>query len=229
MYVVRTISKYYSSRLSYLLQTWIKTVATDVYFITDNHLPHIDFNHFITTQKTCGNTSHSVQSLCCQTSHDFLLYRQHLNKYQWFCHFDDDQYVHIDNLYRYLSTLNHQKAYYIGRNSWNMTFKRKKSPHPGHFWFATLGAGVCFSRRTIDLLESYTKTVSQFVNGCLKEFYPDDIYLGFILNNYLNISLTKNIEFHSHLERSLFNDKRDLIDNFYRQITFGFPLLGRFF
>ncbi|UJR24412.1 hypothetical protein I4U23_005788 [Adineta vaga] len=215
MYVVRTISKYNSNRLIYLLETWILLVEKDVYFISDKLLSNVNSTHLITTEQICGNTSHSVRSLCCQTSHDFLLYRQYLYEYEWFCHFDDDQYVHIDNLQKYLSTLNFNIPYYIRRNSWNTTFKRKKPSYSRHFWFATSGAGICLSRRTSSI---------QFMNGYLKEFYPDDIYIGFILNNYLNISLTKNLYFHSHLERQLFDNKQDLIDKFHQQITFGFPL-----
>lgn len=224
MYVVRTISKYYSTRLKYLLQTWIPLVHEHVYFVSDTLLPDINKTHIITTELTCGPTSHSVRSLCCQTSHDFILYRRHASDYDWLCHFDDDQYVHVDNLRTYLATLDPSRPYYIGRNSWNTTFKRKKNPHPHDFWFATLGAGVCLSKHTLHLLESYTQTTLQFMNGCVREFYPDDIYLGFLINNHLNISLTKNFRFHSHLERSLFTNKDSFINTFHEQITFGFGL-----
>jgi fringe protein len=222
MYVVRTISKYYSTRLIYLIETWISLVTNDVFFVSDTLLPRINLSHIITTEIKCGLSSHSVKSLCCQTIHDFILYRRYEFKYDWFCHFDDDQYVNVNNLKEYLSKLNPNVPYYIGRNSWNKTFKRKKNIHPGHFWFATLGAGVCLSKRTVSLLKPYTENVLEFVNGCLHEYYPDDIYLGFLINNHLNISLTKNNLFHSHLERSLFDDKYSFINTFHQQITFGF-------
>jgi hypothetical protein len=224
MYVVRTVSKYYSTRLIYLLQTWIPLVHQDVFFVSDTLLPNITRTHIIPTEKTCGPSSHLLRSLCCQTFHDFVLYRRYASHYDWFCHFDDDQYVHVNNLREYLSTLNPHLPYYIGRNSWNTTFRRIKKPHPRNFWFATFGAGVCLSKRTLDLLESHTQTASQFIDGCSREFYPDDIYLGFLISNHLNVSLTKNVNFHSHLERSLFNDKQAFINTFHQQITFGFGL-----
>ncbi|CAF3264406.1 unnamed protein product [Rotaria socialis] len=226
MYVVRTVSKYYSTRLIYLLQTWIPLVHDDVFFVSDILLPNVTRTHIIPTETACGPSSHSVRSLCCQTTHDFILYRRHAFHYDWFCHFDDDQYVHVNNLYEYLSTLDPDRPYYIGRNSWNSTFKRTKHPYPSHFWFATFGAGVCLSKRTLDLLESHTRTTSQFMNGCIREFYPDDIYLGFLISNHLNLSLTKNLRFHSHLERSLFsqNHKHSFMKTFHQQITFGFWL-----
>ncbi|CAF1335563.1 unnamed protein product [Adineta steineri] len=224
MYVVRTVSKYHSSRLVYLLQTWIPLVHEDVYFVSDIYPPNITRTHVISTETTCSPSSHSVRSLCCQTTHDFILYRRYESQYDWFCHFDDDQYVHTDNLREYLSKLNFNYPYYIGRNSWNISFKRRKKSHSGRFWFATLGAGVCLSKRTLHMLKPYTRTVSQFIDGCQREYYPDDIYLAFLLNNYLNISLTKNFRFHSHLERPLFNDKQEFINTFHHQITFGFRL-----
>ncbi|CAF3870701.1 unnamed protein product, partial [Rotaria sp. Silwood1] len=224
MYVVRTVSKYYSTRLIYALETWIPLVHENVFFVSDTLLPNVTQTHIIPTEITCGPSSHSVRSLCCQTIHDFILYRRHASHYDWFCHFDDDQYVHVNNLREYLSTFDPHLPYYIGRNSWNNTFKRKKDPYQRHFWFATFGAGVCLSKRIIDLLEPYTRTVSQFVNGCIREYYPDDIYLGFLISNYLNVSLTKNHRFHSHLERSLFKDKQSFIEMFHQQVTFGFEV-----
>lgn len=224
MYIVRTISKNYRSRLYYLLQTWIPLIHEHVFFISDRPIQQVSQTHVIYTEKTCGLTSHSVRSLCCQTGHDFILYRREASHYDWLCHFDDDQYVHVDNLREYLSTLDPQLPYYIGRNSWLRMFKRNKKPYPYDFWFATLGAGVCLSKKTIHLLENYTQTVEKFADGCVREFYPDDIYIGFLISNYLNVSLTMNHRFHSHLERSLYNDTALLVQTFHQQITFGFPL-----
>ena len=220
MYVVRTVNKYYSNRLIYLLQTWISLVYNDVYFISDTIIPNISVTHIISTESICGPSSHSVRSLCCQTIHDFIFYRRYILNYDWFCHFDDDQYVHIKNLQEYLSKLDFNLPYYIGRNSWITPFKRKKKSYTGDFWFATLGAGVCYSKKLIYLLEPYTQTPIQFINGCLHEYYPDDIYIGFLIHNRLNLSLTKNERFHSHLEHHFYDEK----NTFHQQITFGFGL-----
>ncbi len=222
MYVVRTSSKFYENRLIYLLQTWILFVEKHVYFVTNEIIPNISHNHLILTKKTCGEDTHAMKSLCCKTAHDFILFHRHNTKYNWFCHFDDDQYVHTKNLEKYLSTLDSHYPYYIGRNSWSKTFKRTKKPFPYPFWFATLGAGVCFSKYLIDLLEPYTQNISQFIDGCLKENYYDDIYLGFLISAYLNVNLTKNFRFHSHLEKDFYQDKRTFFETFTKQITFGF-------
>lgn len=228
MYVIRTSSKFYQNRLIYLLQTWISFVQRHAYFVTDDLLPNISPNHLILTKDTCGKEKHAIKALCCKTAHDFVLFHHHQSKYNWFCHFDDDQYVHTKNLETYLETLDSHTPYYIGRTSWLKPIQRTKKPYPYPFWFATLGAGVCFSKQLLHRLQPYTRNISQFVQGCLQENYHDDIYLGFLISAYLKVNLTKNVRFHSHLEKDFYEDKKTFFEIFPAQITFGFRLPGRY-
>jgi fringe protein len=228
MYVIRTSSHFYQKRLIYLLQTWIPLVNNDVFFVTDIFLPNISKDHIILTKKTCGSDAHSMNILCCKTAHDFILFHRHISKYNWFCHFDDDQYVNVNNLNEYLSTFDSDQPYYIGRTSWADTLKRTKEPFPQPFWFATLGAGVCLSKRAIKLLKTYTQSPSEFADGCIRENYHDDIYLGFVLSGYLNISVTKTNHFHSHLEKDFYSDKQTFLKTYTDQITFGFRSPDRY-
>ncbi|CAF1020169.1 unnamed protein product [Rotaria sordida] len=228
LYVIRTSSYFYQKRLIYLLQTWISLVNQDVFFVTDILLPNISQNHMILTKQICGPDAHSMNILCCKTAHDFIIFHRYISEYDWFCHFDDDQYVNVNNLKKYLSTLDFNQPYYIGRASWSNTIKRSKEPYPYSFWFATLGAGICLSKRTIYLLKPYTQSVSQFIDGCINENYHDDIYLGFLLNGYLNITLTKNNHFHSHLEKFFYHNKQIFLRTFTNEITFGFNIPDRY-
>ncbi len=228
MYVVRTSSKFYYIRLKYLLQTWIESVSQHVYFVTDKILPNISHDHMIQTGQVCGHESHAMGTLCCKTAHDFALFYRHLTEYDWFCHFDDDQYVNTKNLEVYLSQYDFNQFYYIGRSSWSHQIGRTKQPFPHPFWFATLGAGVCLSKTLVHLLESYTQPISQFVSGCLKENYFDDIYLGFLISAYTNVTLTKTDRFHSHLEKDFYNDTEKFLNMVTKQITFGFKYPDRY-
>ncbi|CAF1256121.1 unnamed protein product [Adineta steineri] len=228
IYVIRTGSRFYQKRLIYLLQTWISLVNKDAFFITDKLLPNISQEHTILTEKACGSDAHSMSILCCKTAHDFLVFHHYISEYDWFCHFDDDQYVNVNKLNEYLSTLDSNKPYYIGRTSWPNALQRSKEPFPSPFWFATLGAGVCLSKQTIHLLKPYTQTTSEFVDGCIRENYHDDIYLGFLLSAYLNITLTKTDRFHSHLEKSFYSNKQTFLRTFTNQITFGFRTPDRY-
>ncbi|CAF1437763.1 unnamed protein product [Didymodactylos carnosus] len=223
MYAIRTASHFYYKRLHYLMETWISLVSDDVYFVTDSlpsNITTIKADHIQLT-KDCPDQSHSMSSLCCKTAHSFLLYHRFEHKYEWFCHFDDDNYVNSKNLKNYLSKLNSSIPYYIGRNSWNTSLNRRKNPFPVSFWFATLGAGICLSSKLLQLLKPYTTSIQHFTSGCVRENYFDDIYLGFLINNFLNITLTKNEQFHSHLEEKLFA-KENFMKNLTRQITLGF-------
>ena len=228
MYIIRTSSQFYHKRLIYLQETWLSLVNADAFFVTDAVLPNISHDHLILTRERCGADAHSMNILCCKTAHDFLLFHRYISHYDWFCHFDDDQYVNIGNLEQFLSAFDSNQPYYIGRNSWSDTIKRSKEPYPHPFWFATLGAGVCLSKRSVDLLQPYTSSVQQFVDGCVRENYHDDIYLGFLLNGYLNISLTKSLRFHSHLEKSFYADKQRFLRTFTDEITFGFRSPDRY-
>ncbi|CAF3095562.1 unnamed protein product [Rotaria socialis] len=228
LYLIRTAAHFYRIRLIYLLQTWISLVKDDVFFTSDLLLPNISETHMILTKEVCGSEAHSMNILCCKTAHDFIIYHRYLSKYDWFCHFDDDQYVNVNKLKEYLSTLDSNQPYYVGRASWSDTIKRSKEPFPYPFWFATLGAGVCLSKHSISLLEPYTQSVSAFIDGCINENYHDDIYLAFLLNGYLNISLTQNSHFHSHLEKSFYHDKQTFLRTFKNEITFGFGKPDRY-
>ena len=228
MYLVRTSAKLYEQRLIHLLETWIEQVSDDTYFVSDLILPKINRHHQLLTQKTCGTDKHTLPSLCCKTAHEFLFYNHLFDKYDWFCHFDDDQYVNVNNLNHYLSKFDTRKAFYIGRNSWPNQLKRSKEPYPHAFWFATLGAGVCLSKRVIVLLRPYTLQPTEFVDGCRRENYHDDIYVGFLINAYLNTSLTKSNLFHSHLEKFFYQDEKKFQQIFKQQITFGFRRPDRY-
>jgi hypothetical protein len=228
LYAIRTNSHFYHKRLIYSLQTWIPLIRDDVFFVSNIFLPNISHDHTILTEKICGSDSHSMGVLCCKTAHDFNIFHRYLSNYDWFCHFDDDQYVNVNKLKEYLSTFDFNQPYYIGRTSWSESLKRSKEPFPYPFWFATLGAGVCLSKRTINLLKPYTENISEFVNGCIQENYHDDIYLGFILNGYLNITLTKTNRFHSHLEKSFYSNKQTFLRIFTNEITFGFRSPDRY-
>lgn len=228
LYVVRTNFHFYPRRLIYLLQTWISLIFNDVFFVTDISLPHIPDNQTIITKQTCGSDAHAMGILCCKTAHDFLLFRKYVSDYHWFCHFDDDQYVNVEKLEEYLSTFDSSEPYYIGRTSWSDSLKRSKEPFPNPFWFATLGAGVCLSKATVYRLQPFVHNASQFVDGCIRENYHDDIYLGFLLSGYLNINLTKTDRFHSHLEEDFYSDRKIFLQTFTNQITFGFRSPNRY-
>jgi fringe protein len=193
------------SRLNYLLQSWISTnrfEQRNLYLITDYKTNITMLNSFRNILETKCPQTHNLVDLCCKTAHEFNLFYNLTSRktnLEWMCRFDDDQYVNLNNLYKYLSTLNASKAYYIGR--------------------ASLNKGL----RVHDDKRTYYVDVKILPSTCLKRGISDDACIGYLIELILNISLTSMQDlFHSHLEK-LDESFRDFsLDNLTRAITFGF-------
>jgi fringe protein len=201
--LIRT-SHYCQSRLDYLRQSWIPTKQSNIYFLTDNLSKYSNktilnsFKNFIETN--CPET-HNAFDLCCKTSHEFELFHnlsQRNSNLHWLCRFDDDQYINLNNLYKFLSQIDSSKPYYIGRTSIDSGLEIPR--HSRRYRFATYGAGVCFTRPLLDKLRPYVnKTI--FPYNCKNRGISDDAYIGYLIEFILNISLISLKElFHSHLE-----------------------------
>jgi hypothetical protein len=136
------------------------------------------------------------------------------------CRFDDDQYVNLNNLYKYLSKFNASEPHYIGRTSINTRLKVRDDKRT--FVFATYGAGVCFSRPVLYQLRPYVD-MKEFPKNCLKRGLSDDAHIGYLVEMKLNISLTSiNDLFHSHLEKLNESFRYFSLADLTRMITFGF-------
>jgi len=217
------------SRLNYLLQSWISTnpfEQTNLYLITDyisNKRNSTILNSFQNIIQTNCPQTHNRFDLCCKTAHEFNLFYDlstRKKNLEWMCRFDDDQYVNLDNLFKYLSQLNASKPYYIGRGS--IDKRLKVSDDNRTYTFATYGAGVCFSHTLLQQFRPYTP-IKQFSYGCLKRGIADDGYVGYLIELMLNISLTSVDDiFHSHIEKLDESFRYFSLDDLARGITFGF-------
>lgn len=217
------------SRLTYLLQSWVPTVLLEqnnLYLITDlisNQTNSTILNSFQNIIQTNCPQTHNRFDLCCKTAHEFNLFynlTQTKPNLEWMCRFDDDQYVNIDNLYKYLSQLNSSKPYYIGRTS--IQRRLQVSDDSRTYTFATYGAGVCFSYSLLEQLRPYAH-VKKLPHGCIKRGISDDAYIGYLIEMILNISLTPiNHLFHSHLEKLDDSFRHFTLNDLSRIITFGF-------
>ena len=103
----------------------------------------------------CG-AGHLRQHLCCKMAAE-LTYYLRFSHAQWFCHFDDDTYVHVRNLASLLAKHPWWRAWYLGKPSLRRPIEvmdRKQSDGtPVHVWFATGGAGFCLSQFLVYQLE----------------------------------------------------------------------------
>ncbi|CAF3694653.1 unnamed protein product [Rotaria sordida] len=217
------------SRLNYLLQSWISRNVlkkSNLYLITDRistitNLTLLNSFHNV-IQTHCPET-HNRIDLCCKTAYEFQLFYS-LNKIksnlEWLCRFDDDQYVNLNNLYKYLSQINASKPYYIGRTSINGGLKISNSNRT--YSFATYGAGVCFSHALLKQLRPHVN-IKILPRNCIKRGLSDDAYIGYLIEFVLNVSLTAiNDRFHSHLEKLDKSFRNYSLDDLFHGITFGF-------
>ncbi len=217
------------SRLTYLLQSWISTSPSEqsnLYLITDyisNETNSTILNSFQNIIQTNCPQTHKRFDLCCKTAHEFDLFYS-LTKIkpnlEWMCRFDDDHYVNLYNLYKYLSQMNASKPYYIGRTS--ITERLRVNDDNRTYSFATYGAGVCFSHTLLKQLRPHVH-IKTLPHGCETRQISDDAYVGYLIELILNISLTSlNHLLHSHLEILDKSFRNFTLNDLTRSITFGF-------
>ncbi|CAF4072560.1 unnamed protein product [Rotaria sp. Silwood2] len=217
------------SRLNYLLKSWISPNVlqqSNLYLITDGITSTTNLtllNSFRNVIPTHCPTTHGRIDLCCKTANEFKLFYSLIktkSNLEWLCRFDDDHYVNLGNLYKYLSQKNSSKPYYIGRKSINGVLKVNNSSQT--FSFATYGAGVCFSRALLEQLRRHVHT-KILPRNCMKRGLSDDGYIGYLIEFILNVSLTvTNDLFHSHLEELDKSFRNFTMDDLFHAITLGF-------
>jgi len=213
---VKTTGRYHQNRLSIILKTWFQLAKAQTWFFTDTDDPEFQLKtngHLINTN--CSS-QHYSKALCCKTSVEFDSFIDSNKK--WFCHFDDDNYVNVPRLVRFLGDYNPREDWYLGKPSIQapieMTNKDKSSIK---FWFATGGAGFCLSR-ALALKMIPLASGRKFIGVCEKIRMPDDVTMGYIIEHLLKKPLTVVEQFHSHLEPMKFIRREILMD----QISFSY-------
>lgn len=70
----------------------------------------------------------------------------YVDKYNWFVRADDDAYIKIDSLKKFLHSLDSEKKWYIGQNGEGKNEKRGKIGFPPGYFYCMGGPGMIFSR-----------------------------------------------------------------------------------
>ncbi|XP_014674977.1 PREDICTED: beta-1,3-N-acetylglucosaminyltransferase lunatic fringe-like [Priapulus caudatus] len=216
---VKTTHKYHEARLRIVVDTWFRLAPHQTYFFTDKddqELIKKTGGHMVNTHCSDG---HGRQDLCCKMSAEFDSFLKSSKK--WFCHFDDDNYVNVPQLVKFLSQKSWKKDYYFGKPSipHPLEIKIAANTRPVKFNFATGGAGFCISRALANRMSPYVSDM-RLVTLCGKIILPDDVTIGYIIENKCQVNLTRINEFHSHLEPLRNINPRTLRD----QLTFSYGL-----
>lgn len=219
---VKTTQHYHNLRLSIIIKTWFRLAKNQTWFFTDTDdviLQTKTNGHMVNTN--CSPT-HSRKALCCKMSVEFDTFLE--SDKDWFCHFDDDNYVNVPRLVRFLADYNSQEDWYFGKTSIPAPvhiYQGKKHTRNISFWFATGGAGFCLSRALAFKMMPFASR-GRFVRTCEKIRLPDDVTMGYIIEHLLSKPLTVIDLFHSHLEPMKFLRTDTLHD----QISFSYHQLN---
>ena len=114
---VKTTQRFHYPRLVILLETWASQVRDHVWFFTDSDTSDSELvkrtgDHLIVTN--CSSSHHRL-SLCCKMEQEFQYFlRSHR---QWWCHFDDDNFVNVVALGNMLEKYDSDKSWYLGKTS----------------------------------------------------------------------------------------------------------------
>lgn len=216
---VKTTKAYHRKRLPIILKTWFQLARKQTWFFTDTDDMEFQMKtngHMINTN--CSS-SHSRKALCCKMSVEFDTFLRTEKK--WFCHFDDDNYVNVPRLVRFLGDYNARDEWYLGKPSIQAPLeimkKEKKLLKKIKFWFATGGAGFCLSKALAAKMMPFASN-GRFISTGERIRLPDDVTMGYIIEHLLQQPLTVVDQFHSHLEPMKFI-RKDMIED---QISFSY-------
>ncbi|CAF1539852.1 unnamed protein product [Adineta ricciae] len=217
------------SRLNFLLKSWIPTKIEqqrkNIYLLTDVDITgrtYTEFSNVILTQ--CSGT-HDLLDLCCKTAHEFELYynltEKNYSGFDWMCRFDDDQYVNLNNLYKYLDNFNASIPFYIGCTHTEPILKVPEDPSRT-FPYAIYGGGVCYSKAMLKKMRHFVNKKSM-PSLCQRVNFVDDMCLGYICVVKCNTSMTIiNERFHAHVEKVNESFHQWDLDKLADMITVGF-------
>uniref|UniRef100_F6WD96 Fringe-like glycosyltransferase domain-containing protein n=1 Tax=Ciona intestinalis TaxID=7719 RepID=F6WD96_CIOIN len=211
---VKTSKQFHCSRLGVIVSTWFAEAKNQTYFITDGadaELNHTTNGHVVPSK--CA-TDHSLSALSCKLGVEYDTFMKSDKK--WWCRFDDDNYVNVKLLVKFLREFNWKNDLYIGRRSRTEPFKGNFHGEPVDIFFTTGGAGVCISSPLANKMKPWAAS-GEFLRTSQALGHSDDCTVGFIIINRLKVNLTESILFHSHME--LLSDIP--ITTFREQITFS--------
>ncbi|XP_019641054.1 PREDICTED: chondroitin sulfate synthase 1-like [Branchiostoma belcheri] len=111
--------------------------------------------------------------------------RTHGQRYDWFMRADDDSYIHVDRLMRFLAKIDSSKKVYMGQPGYGFPAVRHKLGLNGRN-FCMGGPGVMFSRAAIQALCPHLET-------CMEEVMSaeEDVEIGRCVTNHLHIQCTR--------------------------------------
>ncbi|CAK8690721.1 unnamed protein product [Clavelina lepadiformis] len=123
----------------------------------------------------------------------------HINDFEWFIRADDDVYIRVQMLKKFLSRIDGDRMIYMGQPGHGVPEVRDKLGLKGHN-FCMGGPGVIFNRRAL-------KALCPHLDSCMEEIVSreEDVEIGRCVTNHLHIECTHAWEtlklfYHSYQE-----------------------------
>jgi len=223
-----SIKGVHGDRVPQIQSTWLQDVVArpqvDLKFFADSNQNATDPSYKSWIIQTPSCTKYATQhALCCK---DELMYKYYYENYEssisssspfspWFCAFDDDNYVLVDNLLNLLRSYRPDNGtkIYVGRATAPNGFF---IPHLNtRVQFLNTGAGYCVSK---ELMEFGRAKFSNFFGLCKSIRMPNDMAIGYLVNHQLGIRQISDKHFNSHFE----NTGRLAPDEIPKQISFAY-------
>lgn len=179
---VHTCCKYEESRAKKIESTWGK--GENVFFITDNPKSSLKNNIYIGEYKK-GPTYHPENVIKM-----FNLFIEKYSHYDWFMIIDDDSYLYIDKLMKYLEFQDKDDSLMIGDFlNWPLLRKRDLTYN---YWIGG-GPGIVFTQNCI-------KTFLNLINEYKGEYCNHDVWLHnlFLSSNKKTIKRIHCCGFHQY-------------------------------
>ena len=163
------------------------------------------------------------EALSCKQEAELGVMFQH--KAKWSCHFDDDSFVNYENLRKVLASYDESKLKYLGRKSTQHPVSIETDGAKRKFYFGTGGAGWCVSRPLLLQMERILMEKS-FTSISSSIGLPDDVTIGFIIDQVVGVELNNETKFNSHLNHLASIDPQRQVRLFY--ISRNSLSLGKF-
>ncbi|XP_078598995.1 chondroitin sulfate synthase 1-like [Branchiostoma floridae x Branchiostoma japonicum] len=181
---VITARKYLDSRARAVYETWGKQVPGKVEFFSGydasgwspaglsvvNSIPGIDDTY----------PPQKKSFLMLKYMHDF-----YIDKYEWFIRADDDVYIRMDKLERFLRSVNSSKLLYIGQPGFGKDDEFGKLGLREEDTYCMGGPGMIMSREVL-------RRVAPHISWCLRNLYSshEDVEIGRCIKRFAGVDCT---------------------------------------
>ena len=180
---VVTAQKYLDTRANAVYNTWGKQMADIIFFSEQpNSTQHMNFP--VVTLEGVNDHTYPPQRKVFKMLQ--YMYKNYINKFDFFMRVDDDMYIKKQQLYDLLLATNPAQDIYMGSPGFGKPEDRKRLKLKEHEHYCMGGPGVVFSRALL-------RKLGPQVDDCLKNVvvsYNEDVEVGRCISHKIHVQCT---------------------------------------